>query len=73
MPRLYFVFEQRVERVGVGTKLTKMSGGSTLSQFVLTTALMAADDAKPLQITHYSGIGLSQSLRIDGKCDQHLP
>src|SRR5215510_3777500 len=41
MPRLYLVFEQRVERVGVGTELTKMSSGSTLSQFVLTTALVA--------------------------------
>lgn len=65
--RLYFLFEQRIQRVCVGTELMKMLSGSALSQFVLTTALLATDDAEPLQVAHYGGVVLGQGLRIDRK------
>jgi hypothetical protein len=59
---LFFVLEQRIKSIGVGTELTKMLSGSALSQFVLTTALLAADDAEPLQVAHNGGIVLGQGL-----------
>jgi hypothetical protein len=46
--------------------------GRAPSQFVLTTALLATDYAEPLQVPHYSGIGFSNILRINGKREQHL-
>jgi hypothetical protein len=69
---LFFVLEQRIKSIGVGTELTKMLSGSALSQFVLTTALLAADDAEPLQVAHNGGIVLGQGLRIDRKREQHF-
>jgi hypothetical protein len=70
--RLFFLLEQRIERVGVGTELTKMLSGSTPSQFVSTAALVATEDAKALQVSHNGGIGLGQRLRIDRKRNQHF-
>ena len=62
----------RIKGVGIGTKLTKMLSGSAPGQFVLTTALLATDDADPLQVPHCGGIGVSHILRIDRKREQHL-
>jgi len=69
---LFFLFEKRVERIGVWTELTKMLTGSTLSQFVLTTAFLVTLDAESLQVSHYGGISLGQSLWIDRKREQHF-
>jgi hypothetical protein len=35
-----------------------MLGGSALRQLVLTTALLATNDADPLQVSQYGWIGL---------------
>jgi hypothetical protein len=70
--RLFFLLKQCLERVGVGTELTKILGWGTFSQFMLTTAFLATKDTNALKVSHDGGIGLCQGLRIDRKREQHF-
>ena len=45
-----FLFEQRVERVGVRTEFTKMLSGATLGKLAPAPAFVVTKDARPLQV-----------------------
>ena len=47
-----FLFEQRVERVGVSTEFTKMLSGATLGKLAPAPAFVVTKDARPLQVSH---------------------
>jgi hypothetical protein len=45
-----FLFEKRIERKRVRTKLVQVFGSSAFGQFMFATTFLAADNAQPLQI-----------------------
>ena len=67
-----FLFEQRVERVGVRTEFTKMLSGATLGKLAPAPAFVVTKDARPLQVSHDRRIAVRWRLCVHKKRRQHF-